>query len=128
VAAIDLVELIESKARPPECLLRRGLFNDVLAEEVSMTNAPGAMRSPGGFGTLGSLPLVVIRRGIKLPEPELTGHRHTMTIAQIEQRQKEAQERLAALSTDSVLLVAHKSGHNVNVKQPDIIVDAVKGV
>ena len=72
--------------------------------------------------------MVVIRRGIKLPESELTGHAHRMTIAEIERRQKEAQERLAGLSTDSVSLVAHKSGHNVNVEQPDIIVDAVKGV
>jgi pimeloyl-ACP methyl ester carboxylesterase len=103
-------------------------WGEALAEETSMTNAPSYMRSPGGFGQLGSLPLVVIRRGIKLPESELTGHPHRMTIAQIEQRQKEAQERLAGLSTDSVLLVAHKSGHNVNVEQPDIIVDAVKGV
>jgi hypothetical protein len=103
-------------------------WGEALAEEVSMTNAPAGMRSPGGFGRLGSLPLVVIRRGVKLPESELTGHPHRMTIAQIEQRRKEAHERLAGLSIDSVLLVAHKSGHNVNVEQPAIIVDAVKGV
>lgn len=75
------------------------LLGECLAEEASMTDAPADIRSPGGFGRLGSLPLVVIRRGIKLPESELTGHRHTMTIAQIEQRQKDAQERLAGLST-----------------------------
>lgn len=101
-------------------------YGECLAEENSMVTAPAEMRTPGGFGKLGSLPLVVIRRGIKLPESELTGHR--MTVAQVEQRQKEAQERLAELSTSSVLLVADKSGHNVNVEQPAIIVDAVKGV
>jgi pimeloyl-ACP methyl ester carboxylesterase len=101
-------------------------YGEWLAEEDSMVTAPAEMRIPGGFGRLGSLPLVVIRRGIKLPESELTGHR--MSAAQVEQRQKEAQERLAGLSTHSVLLVADKSGHNVNVEQPGIIVDTVKGV
>jgi pimeloyl-ACP methyl ester carboxylesterase len=101
-------------------------YGECLAEEDSMVTAPAEMRTPGGFGRLGSLPLVVIRRGIKLPESELTGHR--MTVDQVEQRQKEAQERLAGLSTNSVLLVADKSGHNVNIEQPTIIVDAVKGV
>ena len=46
-------------------------WDESLAEEVSITNAPADMRSPGGFGRLGSLPLVVIRRGIRLPESRI---------------------------------------------------------
>jgi hypothetical protein len=69
-------------------------WGECLAEEASMTNASADMPSPGGFGRLGSLSLVVIRR-----------------VSSCCHEQKEAQERLARLSTDSVLLVAHKSGH-----------------
>ncbi len=79
---------------------------------------PEAQRVAGGFGSLGELPLVVIRHG----RPFLGAQ------AVIEEGWTEAQTRLASLSTDSRLIVAEKSGHAISLEQPDIVIEAVRWI
>ena len=76
------------------------------------------MQKPGGFGTLGALPLVVIRHG----QP-LTGGD-----AWMEEGWTQAQVRLAALSSDSRLIVAAKNGHNIIIDNPDLVASAIHDV
>ena len=85
-----------------------------MAEEMKGTEAPGEF---------GGLPLVVIRRGQSNHE-NVSG----MTPEQFEQKWQAAQERLVKLSTNSDLIVAWESGHNVEFTQPDLIVAQIDRV
>lgn len=91
------------------------ILRGVKAEFEALGRLPAAMTRPGGFGRLGDLPLIVIRRG-KTAQPASAadiGHR-------------EGQEALAALSSNSVLIVAANSGHVIPLDEPQVVADAVR--
>jgi pimeloyl-ACP methyl ester carboxylesterase len=83
----------------------------------SFQRVPQSLHGPAGFGRLGDLPLVVIRRG-KMATPP--------TARDLAWR--ESQQRLLQLSTASVEIIATNSGHNIHLQEPGIIVDAVRRV
>jgi len=92
------------------------ILKGVKAEFEAWGRLPAAMKAPGGFGALGSTPLIVIRRGKTAatpPNAEDVAHR-------------ERQEALAALSSDSVLIVAANSGHAIPLDEPAVVADAVR--
>ena len=94
-------------------------------EARSYSLVPPAMRGPDGFGNLGSLPLIVIRHGrpsesIFIPPG--------MSQEQFERFWAESQERLAGLSTNSILINAAHSSHLINIDQPELIVQATERV
>ncbi len=87
------------------------------ADEMAAYQAvPPTMRGPGGLGLLGDLPLMVVSRGSRDPA----------TGSPTQPEWLAAQERLAALSTRSVQVVADQSGHMIQFSQPSVIVDAIK--
>jgi pimeloyl-ACP methyl ester carboxylesterase len=73
-------------------------------------------------GGLGNLPLTVIRHGI----PDLFTRLPGSQAEQAEQVWQTLQHELAQLSTNGHLLVAEKSGHGIQLEQPDIVVDAIR--
>ncbi|MBI5932406.1 MAG: alpha/beta hydrolase [Chloroflexi bacterium] len=73
-------------------------------------------------GSLGSIPLTVIRHGI----PNLFSSMPAEQAKQAEQVWQELQTRLAGLSSHSQLLVAEKSGHGIQIDQPELVVDAIR--
>jgi pimeloyl-ACP methyl ester carboxylesterase len=95
-------------------------------EIESMVDAPAEMRVPGGFGKLGDLPLIVIRRGKRLSGNQAVTM--GMTSEQLEQSWKEGQLRLAALSENSELVVAESSEHGVPFTQPSLVADEIDRV
>ncbi len=96
----------------------RRFFDTLRDEEWSVIHIPEAMRTAGAFGRLGDRPLVVISRGLP-STPRNEGADAAWT---------DAQARLTHLSTDVRQVVADKSGHNVQVEQPQVIVQAVHDV
>ena len=87
------------------------------ADEMAAYEAvPPAMRGPGGLGLLGDLPLMVVSRGSRDPA----------TGSPIQPEWLAAQDRLLALSTKSVHVVADQSGHMIQFSQPWVIVDAIR--
>ena len=72
-------------------------------------------------GSLGNIPLIVIRHGI----PDLFTRLPTEQAKQAEKIWQELQAELAKLSSNSRMLVAKKSGHVIQVDQPGIVVDAI---
>jgi len=76
-------------------------------------------------GSLDDLPLVVLRRG--RPGPTAPGVSRQMA-ERLEQLAEESQEKLAALSTRGVLLVAEASGHEIPIEQPQRVVEAIRRV
>jgi pimeloyl-ACP methyl ester carboxylesterase len=72
----------------------------------------------GGVGSLGDLPLAVITHGQPFPGPFFI----------LEKGWSEGQTRLAALSTNSLLIRANNSNHMVQIDEPGLVVDAIRRV
>lgn len=87
----------------------------VKQEYEAIDRVPDAMRSATGYGTLGSTPLTVIRRGRTATPPNAE-----------DVRWRTLQETLPALSSRSRLLVATEAGHVIPYDQPTIVADAVR--
>lgn len=91
------------------------VLRGVKVEFEALDRLPAAMKQPGGFGALGDLPLIVIRRGKSAQPPSAADVAH-----------REGQEALAALSTNSALIVATNSGHTIPLDEPQVVADAVR--
>jgi pimeloyl-ACP methyl ester carboxylesterase len=83
---------------------------------LSLERVPAPMRASKGARSLGSLPVTVITHGQPFPGP----------FAVLEKNWHQGQERLAALSTDSVLIVAKDSNHMIQQDEPALVVDAIR--
>ena len=105
-------------AGPVSLYLRAARYEETADEMAAYGRVPGAMTKPGGFGSLGDLPLVVISRA---PLDPITGN---PTLPEWQQ----AQFRLLQLSSRSVHIVADKSGHNIQDSEPDLVVNAIRNM
>jgi pimeloyl-ACP methyl ester carboxylesterase len=72
----------------------------------------------GGVGSLGDLPLTVITHGQPFPGP----------FSILENGWSDGQARLAALSTNSLLIRANNSNHMIQVDEPGLVVEAIRRV
>jgi pimeloyl-ACP methyl ester carboxylesterase len=72
----------------------------------------------GGVGSLGDLPLAVVTHGQPFPGPFFI----------LEKGWGEGQTRLAALSTNSLLIPANNSNHMIQIDEPELVVDAIRRV
>ncbi|HEV7689318.1 MAG TPA: alpha/beta hydrolase [Hyphomonadaceae bacterium] len=110
-------------ALPPgaDPMIAFSLLPEILAtqreENFAVSRSPPSMLKPQGFGTLGDIPLIVIRRGLAANPPSAT-----------DTAWRAAQEQMTALSTNSRLIVAERSGHVIPFDRPDVVADAVRSV
>lgn len=83
------------------------------------------IKNSGPPRALGNLPLVVVRRGKTVDDyAKLEGeNRHLFEIN--EPVWHELQEELAGLSSQSRLLIAHRSGHYIQSDEPESVVEAI---
>lgn len=91
------------------------VLRGVKAEFEALGRLEAATRPPGAPGALGDLPLIVIRRGRTMSPPNEADLNH-----------RQGQEDLAALSSNSRLIVAENSGHVVPLDEPQVVADAVR--
>lgn len=89
----------------------------VKQEYEALDRVPAAMQQARGYGTLGDLPLVVIRRGKTGTPPNAED---------IQWRQW--QEDLATLSSRGSLVVAENTGHVIPYENPAVVADAVRRI
>jgi pimeloyl-ACP methyl ester carboxylesterase len=73
-------------------------------------------------GTLGNIPLTVIRHGI----PDLFSRMPAAQATRCEQVWQELQADLAKRSSDSRMVFAATSGHGIPIDQPGLVVDAIR--
>ncbi|WP_309629149.1 alpha/beta hydrolase [Brevundimonas sp.] len=93
------------------------VLRGVKAEFEALALFDAATLPPGAPGILGEMPLIVIRRGRTMSPPGEADLNH-----------QQGQEDLAALSSNSVLIVAENSGHMVPLDEPPVVADAVRRV
>lgn len=91
------------------------ILRGVKVEFEALDRLPAEMKQPGGFGKLGDIPLIVVRRGKTEQPPSEADISH-----------QRIQENLAKLSTNSVLIVAQNSGHTISLDEPGVVADAVR--
>ena len=91
------------------------ILRGVKTEFEALDRLPAEMERPGGFGDLGDLPLIVVRRGKTEQPPSEADLRH-----------QRVQEKLAKLSRNSALIVAQNSGHTISLDEPGVVADAVR--
>lgn len=103
----------EAQAASKALLLRADYFPAVRAEFDALELTEERLRSAGN---LGDKPLVVLTHGIPFED------------ARDEANWQEHQKKLAALSTNGRLVVAEESGHEIQIQQPELVVDAIREV
>lgn len=91
------------------------VLRGVKAEFEALGRLGPATLPPGEPGALGDRPLIVIRRGRTMSPPSEADLNH-----------RQGQEDLAALSSNSVLIVAENSGHTIPLDEPQVVADAVR--
>jgi hypothetical protein len=83
---------------------------------ASVERAPESERVSRGAGSLGTIPVIVITHGQAFPGP----------FAILEKNWGEGQKRLAALSTDSAIIVAKNSNHMIQHDEPELVVSSIR--
>ncbi len=85
---------------------------------LSLINAAEDVRQPQAPGALADRPLLLLTHGIPFPP----------VAAAMEEGWTDSQHRLLALSSDSELIVASRSGHLIHVDEPSVVIQAVRRV
>jgi pimeloyl-ACP methyl ester carboxylesterase len=93
-------------------------FRTAVENSNALDELAAELRSSGGFGSFGDRPLSVITHGVPFLGPA----------AVLEDGWMEGQRTLAALSTNSELIVAAKSNHMINNDEPQVVIDAIRRV
>ena len=82
---------------------------------AALEKVPPAMRDPGGFGTLGDVPLMVISRGPRDPTTNSNSTGAACSAAP-----------LLGLSSRATHVVVEESGHMVQFSEPQAIIEAIR--
>jgi pimeloyl-ACP methyl ester carboxylesterase len=101
--------LLQSRFPPAHC------FRAGADEFASMLRIADVMRELDAPGSLGAVPISVISHGRPFPGP----------FAVLEQGHLQGQQALAALSSNSELVVAANSSHAIPLEEPEVVLDAV---
>lgn len=84
----------------------------------SLQRASAEEKRPAAPGSLGAIPISVVSHGVPYPPP----------FDALEDGWSESLARLAALSSNSELVIAERSSHMIPFEQPDVVIDAIRRV
>jgi pimeloyl-ACP methyl ester carboxylesterase len=107
----DVATLKSLAARP-------NFFAAMVDDFDSMHRASAEEKQSPAPGSLGAVPVSVISHGIPFPAP----------YDALNEGWDESQARLAALSSNSEIVIAENSSHMIQFDQPDIVLDAITRV
>ncbi|MBA3533005.1 MAG: alpha/beta hydrolase [Ardenticatenales bacterium] len=97
-------------------------FDALLTEEAATEQREAQVRQTQ---PLGDLPLVVLTHGLTAPA---AGGASPEQAAQAEEVWQTLQKQLATLSSLGELVQASESGHNIALDQPELVLDAIRGM
>ena len=96
-----------------------------IIEELS--EAPRMARELGSLGHQNTLPLIVVASALQYSRDYgINSTLDSKVLAAQAVAHRQLQESLLELSSDSRLVVAEASGHNVNFEQPEVVVSAIE--
>ena len=98
-------------------------FDTAAAETTAIESSYAAVRQLG-ITSLGTIPLVVLSRGLADPLPNASEAENR----DYEQRWKEMQARLVKLSPRGRQVLATQSRHYVHLTEPQLVIDAIRSV
>jgi pimeloyl-ACP methyl ester carboxylesterase len=110
-SAADLAALGSLAARPE-------FLTAMIDDFGSLNRASAEERTSPPTGSFGALPVSVISHGLPFPAP----------YDALNEGWDEGQSRLAALSSNSEIVIAEKSSHMIQFDEPDVVVDAIARV
>jgi pimeloyl-ACP methyl ester carboxylesterase len=103
-------------ARPPS-------LGTTVAENDAWAETTGQV---GGEGSLGDIPLIVIRAGLPIAEAEPGLTLTPKDAEQVDSIWRSLQENHLTRSTNARIVVAENSGHYVYVDEPALVLDAIR--
>lgn len=106
------------KAAVLNLVARSSHHKNALKEMAAIDLTPQDRRPAGGFGSLGSRPLVVLGHG-----KPFTGQ-----MSPWEEGFGEAQRRLVALSTNSAHVIAAQCAHSIGLEHPMLVAECIRAV
>lgn len=98
-----------------------GYFETAVSETQAISDSFAEVRN-ANITSLGDIPLVVLTRG--LPDP-IPGASEADNLA-YENTWQELQAELAAQSTNSKQIIAEESDHYIQLRQPELVIEAVQ--
>jgi len=98
-------------------------FTAALKESSAWEESAAEIRAER-IESLGDIPLVVMGRGLPQPLPGITDAEYR----ELDKDWKTLQARMLRLSTRSRLIIATKSDHFIQLREPALVVDAVRDV
>jgi len=102
-------------------------YRDV--EKLDLDASAAEMRRAAAAKPLRPLPLIVLSRGRPMEIPDdLLAHLPPDYVAAQEKVWRELQDALAALAPGAQHVIATKSGHDIQVTEPDLVITAVRQV
>jgi pimeloyl-ACP methyl ester carboxylesterase len=105
----------------------RADYRDV--EKLDLDASAAEMRRAAAAKPLRPLPLVVLSRGRPMEIPaDLLAHLPPDYVAAQEKVWRELQDALAALAPGAQHVIATKSGHDIPITEPDLVITAVRQV
>lgn len=108
----------------PAVTATRAEFADTLPDPYERFTIAASAAQVRTTGPLGALPLVVLTRGRPVEPATLPG----AVSAGLERIWLSLQDDLARLSTGSIHVIATRSGHAIQIDQPDLVVAATRAV
>lgn len=92
-------------------------FDGAIAESAAFYSGESYLEMTG----LGDLPLIVLSHGL----PDSTSGVNDAEQSQFEQEWSKMQAELAALSSNSKQVIAERSGHYIQLDQPDLVIESI---
>jgi pimeloyl-ACP methyl ester carboxylesterase len=100
-----------------------GYFESFIAE-VTASEERNAEARALHMTSLGNMPLIVLSAGHGDAVASFSDAENQNYLAELQVEQSE----LAALSSNAQLVIAEQSGHNIQLDQPDLVIDAVRQI
>jgi len=98
-----------------------GYFKMFLAE-LNAVEASSAEVRALNLTSLGNMPLIVLSAGNLGSIPSLSNAENQHLLEEMQAQQSE----LAALSSNSKQIIAEQSGHNIQLDQPDLVIESIR--
>jgi pimeloyl-ACP methyl ester carboxylesterase len=99
-------------------------YFDTFIAEVTSSEERNAEARALHITSLGDMPLIVLSAGQGDSVASFSDAENQKYLAELQAEQSE----LAALSSNAKLVIAEQSGHNIQLDQPDLVIDAVRQI